>query len=188
MLSVSFSNIFYNVDAQTNNVTNTFEDPKTGITFQYPPNWQVASKDYTNSLFGTSDDPFGAVKPIVALLPDSFNGASFAILTEILPFPVSVEKYYETFKTSLLSDPSVEVSNAVPISLVGTNGIKFNITYYYPGEPDNIQTQIAIIKDSTAFTIGSNLGYDEQSKDRASINSIINSLTFKGTTNGSESQ
>lgn len=101
---------------------------------------------------------------------------------------MSVEKYYETFKTSLLSDPSVEVSNAVPISIVGTNGIKFNIAYYYPGEPDNIQTQIAIIKDSTAFTIGSNLGYDEQSKDRASINSIINSLTFKGTTNGSGSQ
>ncbi len=101
---------------------------------------------------------------------------------------MSVEKYYETFKRSLLSDPSVEVSNPVPISIAGTNGLKFNITYYYPGDQDNIQTQIAFIKDSTAFTIGSNLGYNEQSKDGASINSIINSLTFKGTTNGSESQ
>ena len=186
LLSVSFSNITPNIEAQTNDASNTFEDPKTGITFQYPSDWQVASQEYTDRVFGTSDGSGSTTDAIVSLLPESVNGAAFDILSEILPFPMSVEKYYEMGKSQILSDPTAEVSNAVPISIAGTNGLKYNITFSDPEYQGFLQTQIAFIKDSTAFIIMYNLGHNDQSKDMASINSVTNSLTFKGTTNGSD--
>jgi hypothetical protein len=79
---------------QTNMTKTTFQDPHTGITLQYPSDWKVTDKEYTDAIFGDMDgmdsglnqDP-KLVEPIVLLLPESLDGSSFLILSELLPFP-----------------------------------------------------------------------------------------------------
>lgn len=192
LILIAFTLLFYFSDhsagAQTNSTLETFSDPETGISFQYPSDWNVVSKEYVDTIFGASDLPVGTVKPIVALLPESMNGDSFSILAETLPFPMSVEKYYESSKRGIsMTDPSAEISNPVDISIAGLNGLKFNTTYSDSEYQVFLQTQIVFIKDSTAFVITSDIAQNEQSKHGSSINSIIDSLDFNVTTNSSGS-
>lgn len=172
LLCVCFSNISNNIDAQTNENVNHYKDPNAGISFEYPSDWRIASQEYANSMFG--DSVSTTVKPVVVLFPESLSGASFAILSEILPFPVSIDQYYEMNARSILSDPLAKMGNAVPVTLGGLSGLKYNITF--TDIPDLIQTQMFFIKDSKVFLIAHNTGLTEQSKDNADINSMIASL------------
>ena len=47
---VSFLFIFPVVLGQTNVTKTTFQDPRTGITFQYPSDWKVANKEYVDAM------------------------------------------------------------------------------------------------------------------------------------------
>ena len=108
---------------------NAFSNPTSGISLKYPSDWTVASKDYTDAFFGnpvvanpssdngssSNSSPFHPnTAPIVLLLPKSLDGANLVILSEILPFPISVDKYIETTKSHILSIP---MSNAIPFSI-----------------------------------------------------------------------
>ncbi len=103
-------NVFPSVLAQANNTTsNIFTDSKSGISFHYPSDWRIASKEYTNRLYGNPANTnasitnirISTITPIAIALPSSLNGASFIVLSETLPFPVSVEKYFESTKKSI---------------------------------------------------------------------------------------
>jgi hypothetical protein len=182
LFGVAVSIIVNTVEAQTNDTINTFKDPKTGITLQYPSNWQVASKEYTNSIYGNSEDmadtsqSSGTTSPIVMLVPESLSGSSFAILSEILPFPLSLEKYFESTKRSFLLSPEVSISDPVPVSLGGLNALKYNVSY--SDLPDFVQTQTLFVKDSKGFIIASTLVSTEQSNESLELNSITNSVKF----------
>ncbi len=164
-----------------NTTTKTFEDPKTGISFQYPSNWHIASKEYVNAIYGSltgsfSPSALARITPIVMLLPESLNGASFVVLSELLPFPISSEKYMEMNKQFLTSNPSIQFSNATSIHIGNMNGYKYNVSFY-----NGIykQTQIVFTKDSNGYVIPYSTGYTDQSKNMEDINSMVHSFSIR---------
>lgn len=180
----------YNVEAQTNSTVTTYKDPTTGISLQYPSDWHVASKEYVDSIFGGSGSnsanslsdkiTSNINKPNVMLVPESLSGSSLFVLSEVLPFQTSLENYFKSSKRTLLLDPSTEVSDAVPVSINGLNGLKYNATYNV--DPSVTQQQILFIKDSKAYIIASQLGSQlesaDQIKESKDLNSMINSFKF----------
>ncbi|MBA2268567.1 MAG: hypothetical protein H0W19_09560 [Nitrosopumilus sp.] len=177
---ISFLFAFPMVLGQTNVTKTTFQDPHTGITFQYPSDWKVTTKEYVDAILGDKDsmdtglnqDP-KLVEPIVLLLPESMDGSSFLILSELLPFPVPLEKYTELTRNSLVADPTIKLSNNLPISLGNMSGLKYNVSS--TSDPYS-QTQILFVDDSNAFVVGYTVGETEQSKTIMDINSMIGSL------------
>ena len=180
MYFISFLFIFPVVLGQTNVTKTTFQDPSTGITFQYPSDWKVTSKEYADATLGNdggmnnglNQDP-KLVKPIALLLPESLDGSSFLILSELLPFPVPIEKYTDLTRNSLLTDPTIKLSDNLPISLGNMSGLKYNVTS--TSDP-YLQTQILFVNDSNAFVVGYTVGETEKSQNIMDINSMIDSL------------
>ena len=180
LLLISFLFAFSIALGQTNVTKTTFQDPHTGITFQYPADWKVTTKEYTSAILGEKDitdsglyQDSNLVKPIVLLLPESMDGSSFLILSELLPFPVPLEKYAELTRNSLVADPTIKLSNNLPISLGNMSGLKYNVSS--TSDPYS-QTQILFVDDSNAFVVGYTVGETEQSKNIMDINSMIGSL------------
>ena len=177
---VSFLFIFPVVLGQTNVTKTTFQDPRTGITFQYPSDWKVVNKEYVDAMLGDSggmdnglnQDP-KLVEPIVLLLPESLDGSSFLILSELLPFPVPIEEYIDLTRNSLLTDHTIKLSNNLPISLSNMSGSKYNVTS--TSDP-YLQTQILFVNDSNAFVVGYTVGETEKSQNIMDINSMVDSL------------
>jgi hypothetical protein len=189
-IGVVSCNAFPNIIAQTNDTSNTFVDPKSGISFHYPSDWHIASQKYTRLLFENTaiinslsgNNSSDAISPVVIVLPESLNGASFVILTEALPFPISIDKYFENTKNQLRL-ASVPMGNAIHISINNLSGVKYNITL-----PNGImQTQMLFIKDSNGIVIGYIPGTIDHVKNLGDINSIIKSLTFKPNSQGTGS-
>ena len=177
---ISFLVAFPIALGQTNVIKTTFQDPHTGIIFQYPADWKVTTKEYTNAMFGEKDitdiglyGDSNLVIPIVLLLPESLDGSSFLILSELLPFPVSLEKYAELTRTSLVADPTIKLSNNLPISFGNMSGLKYNVSSTSDAYS---QTQILFVDDSNAFVIGYTVGETAQSKIIMDIDSMIGSL------------
>ncbi|HSF51411.1 MAG TPA: hypothetical protein VLA74_11675 [Nitrososphaeraceae archaeon] len=172
----------------SNNTINTFEDPKTGISIQYPSDWEIASKEFSEALDKSTDEMLYTLSDqqisqisttVVDIYPKSLNGAMLGITSELLPFPIPLEQYMELNIQSLkmdLGDISLSLSKSIPVSIGNLNGLKYNLTF-----PDNsfTQTQIAFVKDSKAFIIFYNLGETEQSKHIDDINLIINSFKIR---------
>jgi len=180
LLLISFFFAFPIVLGQTNVTRTTFQDPHTGITFQYPSDWKVTTKGYVDAILGDKDSmdtglnqDSKLVEPIVLLLPESMDGSSFLILSELLPFPVPLEKYTELTRSSLVADPTIKLSNNLPISLGNMSGLKYNVSS--TSDPYS-QTQILFVDDSNAFVVGYTVGETEQSKNIMDINSMIGSL------------
>ena len=180
LLIISFLVAFPVALGQTNVTKTTFQDPYTGITFQYPADWKVTTKEYTNAMLGDKDIPStglyedsNLIKPIVLLLPESMDGSSFLILSELLPFPVPLEKYAELTRNSLVADPTIKLSNNLPILLGNMSGLKYNVSS--TSDPYS-QTQILFVDDSNAFVVGYTVGKTEQSKNIVDINSMVGSL------------
>ncbi len=98
---------------------------------------------------------------------------------EPLPFPISIDKYFNNTKNQLKKS-GIPVGNATHITIgnlkgVILNGLKYNIIL-----PNYLsQSQILFIKDTNGFIVGYIAGLTDQTKNIAEINSIINSLTFK---------
>lgn len=177
---ISFLFIFPVVLGQTNVTKTTFQDPSTGITFQYPSDWKVANKEYADAMLGNGGDMDNGlnqdpnlVEPIVLLLPESLDGSSFLILSELLPFPVSIEMYTDLTRNSLLTDSTIKLSDNLPISLGNMSGLKYNVTS--TSDP-YLQTQILFVNDSNAFVVGYTVGETEKSQNIMDINSMIDSL------------
>jgi hypothetical protein len=165
-------------------------DPKSGISFHYPSNWHIASQQYTKLLFENTvlinplsgNNSYDVFTTVAIILPESLNGSSFVILTEVIPFPISIEKYFKTTKNQLRSS-SVPVSNAIPTSINNLSGVKYNITLHN----GIMQTQMLFISGSTGIIIEYISGTRDQVKNFVDINSIINSLTFKSNSQGTGS-
>ncbi len=180
--AITNTNTTTNTNATTTTTTTkTFEDPKTGISFQYPSNWHIASKEYVNSIYGGLSGSFSPsalarVTPIVMLLPESLNGASFVVLSELLPFPISSEKYMEMNKQFLTSNPSIQFSNATSIHIGNLNDYKYNVSFYNGVYK---QTQIVFTKDSNGYVIPYSIGYTNQLKNMEDINSMIHSFSIR---------
>lgn len=182
LFGIGLYNAFPNTLAQTNSTVNTYVDPKSGISFHYPSDWHVASQEYTKLLFrntATINSLSGnissnTITPVVIVLPESLNGASFVILSEALPFPISIDKYFEATKNQLRLS-SVPVSNSIPTSIDNLSGVKYNITL-----PNGLtQTQMLFVKGSNGIVIAYIPGTKDKSKNLVDINSIINSLNLK---------
>jgi len=88
------------------------------------------------------------------LLHSSLDGSSFVILSEELPFPISIDQYITTAKNHL----GILMSNAVPISIVNYNGVKYDILL----PNGTTQAQIAFIKYSQAFIIEYTVSHNHQ--------------------------
>ncbi len=175
-------NAFPSVLAQTNNTSNIFTDSKSGISFHYPSDWRIASKEYANRLYGNPANAnasitnihISTITPIAIALPASLNGASFIVLSETLPFPVSVEKYFESTKNQLMSQ-GVPINKSTPVTISNLNGIKYNLTL-----PNGAyQTQVLFVKDSNGIVVAYIPGIKDHSKNIGDITSILGSLTFK---------
>ena len=169
--------------AQTNVTKTTFQDPRTGITFHYPSDWKVTTKEYVDAILGDKDDMDSGlnqdpnlVEPMVLLLPESLDGSSFLILSELLPFPVPIEKYTELTRNSLLTDPTITLSNNLPISLGNMSGLKYNVTS--TSNPYS-QTQILFVDNSNAFVIGYTVGEIKKSQNIMEIDSMVDSLRIE---------
>ena len=114
------------------------------------------------------------ITPIAIALPASLNGASFIVLSETLPFPVSVEKYFESTKNQLMSQ-GVPINKSTPVTISNLNGIKYNLTL-----PNGVyQTQVLFVKDSNGIVVAYIPGIKYYSKNIGDITSILGSLTFK---------
>jgi len=177
---ISFLFIIPVVLGQTNVTKTTFQDPHTGITFHYPSDWKVTTKEYVDAILGDKDDIDSGLnkdpklaEPIVLLLPESLDGSSFLILSELLPFPVPIEKYTELTRNSLLTDPTITLSNNLPISIGNMSGLKYKVTS--TSDPYS-QTQILLVNDSNAFVVGYTVGEIEKSQNIMDINSMVDSL------------
>lgn len=201
LLSSSLS--IHSVGAQTNSSStgNTFSDPKTGISFQYPLDWHIASKEYVNAIYSsgsqeyadnlvqnsnttrvnssTSTDVQSIVKPVVILLPESLSGTTFFILSEILPFQIPVEKYFEITKKNILLEPTAQVGKPIPISISDVKALKFNVTH--TDDPNYPQTDILFVKDSKGYDIISQLGPNEKLKESKDLEYMANSLKIDNT-------
>ena len=183
LIGIASYNVFPSVLAQANNSTsNIFTDPKSGISFHYPSDWRIASKEYTNRLYGNPTNTntsitnihISTITPIAIALPASLNGASFGILSETLPFPISVNNYFDNNKNQLRL-AGLSLNNVTSISINNLKGVKYNTI-----SPNGIiQTQMLFVKDSDGIVITINSGFTNKLKNTEDINSIINSLTFK---------
>jgi hypothetical protein len=161
----------------TNRTLNTFKDSKTGISFQYPSDWQIASDEYVKSVYGES------VEVIVFILPKSLDGSSLSILYEVLPFSMSADEYLEIAKKTLL-DEKISMSTIIPVSIGTLTGYQYNVTIPEETFTDGFytQTQILFVNDSKAFIMTYNLGETDKSKDLADIKSILDSFNIEKTT------
>jgi hypothetical protein len=110
------------------------------------------------------------------LVPESLSGSSLTITSEILPFPISTEKYVESIRQSFLLSPDTSLSEPVPVSLGGLNGLKYSISY--SNSPEIVQTQTVFVKGSKAFVITSNLAQSDLSTESSELNTIANSVKF----------
>jgi hypothetical protein len=166
---------------ETNTLTNNFVDPKTGIALQYQLDWRIASQEFTDQMFSAdspNDESVDTTSPILTLFHESLDGGSFVLLSEILPFPMSVDSYVDLSRKSLAADPSVEISNNITsVSIAGLDGLKYDV---YLDAGLATQTQIAFVKDSNAFVVGYTLGGKEQSRQQLDdVNKMINSISFQ---------
>jgi hypothetical protein len=105
--------------------------------------------------------------------PESVDGFSFLILSELLPFPVPIEKYTKLTRNSLLTDPTITLSNNLPISIGNMSGLKYNVTS--TSDPYS-QTQILFVDNSNAFVVGYTVGEIEKSQNIMDIISLADSL------------
>jgi hypothetical protein len=162
---------------ETGSTTNTFNDPKIGITFQYPSDWQIASSEYNEQIF--SSDEVGKDVSAVTLIHTSLDGGSFVILPEVLPFPVSLERYFELTKKSIETDPTMQISDTgTPVTVGNLDGIKYNVLIN-DGEFEFEQTQIVLVKEATGYVIGYTLGTSDPETQLSDINSILDSFKFQ---------
>ena len=84
-----------------------------------------------------------------------------------------VEEYTDLTRNSLLTDPTIKLSNNLPISLSNMCGLKYNVT---STSNPYLQTQILFVNDSNAFVVGYTVGETEKSQNIMDINSIVDSF------------
>ena len=65
---ISFLFIIPVVSGQTNVTKTTFQDPHTGITFHYPSDWKVTTKEYVDAILGDKNDIDSGLIKILNLL------------------------------------------------------------------------------------------------------------------------
>ena len=166
-----------NAQNGTSSTLETFNDTESGISFQYPSDWEIASTDFVEQLLSSEDDTANAGPSPIQLIHESLDGGYFMIQPEILPFSMSVEKYLEASKRAVATDPSIQIddSTVTPVSVGGLDGLKYDLTVD-DGVSKVNQTQILLVKDSTGYVIGYGLGTSNPETELAGINSIIDSI------------
>jgi len=159
----------------TNNKLHTFRDSKTKVSFQYPPDWEVASDEYIQSTYEGDSEGIIAV-----MLPKSLDGSSMSIQYEKLPFPISANEFVEAAKKDLkktLSEEKVSMSDSIPVSIGSLDGYKYNITKSDETFPNGVfvQTQVVFIKNSKLFIIAYSLAETDTAKV-SDIESMLDSF------------
>jgi tetratricopeptide (TPR) repeat protein len=166
---------------ETSNATNefeTFRDSKTKVSFQYPSNWDFASDEYIDSIYGDSEGF------IVLMVPKSLDGSSMSIIYEELPFSISTKEYVKISEKNI-QDDETSVSESIPVSIGSLDGLKYNVTVSDDTSPDGVyvSTQLVFVKNSKAFVITYNLGETERAKDLRDIESMIDSFEINNSNN-----
>lgn len=158
-------------------INNTFNDPVVGISFKYPTDWTIISQRYSGAMLNAEQIP-DSITPIVRLVDNSMDGASFLVLVEKLPIPMSSDLYYELNKKSVENEPTMSMvsESGTPIAVGGINGIKYelnvnNISYN--------QTQIALSDGTTGYIIAYKQGSSQPVKQLSDINYMLDTFEFK---------
>jgi hypothetical protein len=182
----SSGNLFYVATSQTDESrqpVGSFTDNSTGISVQYPPDWQLISDDYLRIIFGSALENLKnqsqkysslehIVKPVVGLTPKSLNGASMVLMYELLPFPISAETFMNSSLT-FMGNSSLEIDQITRTSIDGIQAIKVDMR----DTSNNVELrQIYLTKDSRGFLIQYLLGEMELARNVDAINSILNSI------------
>ncbi|HET6715752.1 MAG TPA: PsbP-related protein, partial [Nitrososphaeraceae archaeon] len=154
------------INSPTNLTLNTFKDAKSGISFQYPSDWEVASDEYIKS----SDPPDNTV---VLMIPKYDDPSSMLITQEELPVPISSDEYVEQAKLAL-SGERISIGDAIPVSINSLEGSKYNIT-----GGKIIQTHVLIVRDTTAINIAYFIYPKNVAKNLEDIESMINSFEIE---------
>ena len=144
---------------------NTFKDSDTGISFQFPSDWEVASDEYLNSLDAPDDT-------VVLMIPKSVGDASIMlIIQKEMPISITSDEYIELIKIAVTGE-KISIGDAIPVSVNSLEGFKYNVTE--SGEV--IQTHVIFIKDTTVIDITYVLDEPDMAKNLVDIESMINSL------------
>ena len=149
----------------TNRTLNSFKDSKTGLSFQYPSDWEVASDEYLQSIGGAPENL------IVLMIPKSLDASTMAVLHRELHLPLS-DEFLETAKKSITDDGS-SVSDAIPVSIGSLDGYEFNVTATDDTHPS--LTQVILAKDLEAFIITYGISETDKEENR-DIEAMIDSF------------
>ena len=155
-------------NSPTNHTLNTFNDPESGLSFQYPLDWEVASDEYLKSLDPPDDT-------VVLMVPKSLGEVSIMLITQKeMPISISSDEYIELAKIALTGE-KISIGDAIPVSIKSLQGSKYNVTE--SGEV--IQTHVIFMKDTTAIDIAYVLDKANMAKNLEDIESMINSFEIK---------
>jgi len=146
---------------------NKFKDPKTGLSFEYTSDWEVASDEYLQSI--------GAPENLVVLMiPKSIDASTMSVAHRELHYPIS-EEFVESIKKSIVDNGST-VGDIIPISTRSLDGYEFNVT-----ATDNTQpayTQVILAKDLETFMVTYGVSKTDKQENR-DIESMIDSFKIE---------
>lgn len=160
--------------------SNTFENPVSGISFQYPSTWQPSSEGYSKLLtentknYMENKGVIDNTKVVADMFPKSLSGAFLTIISEKLPFPMSSKNYLKT-NQALFDKMGIQIKDITPFSLDNIDGYKYNATT----SDGFTQTQVLFTQDSNGFVINYYLGQVDQLKDNDAIKLMLNSFKIK---------
>ena len=184
IVTTGYPNIFVNTNAQTENSTQliTFRDNVTGLTMQYPPDWQVLSEKYAKIMFGSAleglkkQDPNyelfeNLTRPIAVMFPKAFSGTNLMIIYQALPFPMSAEAFMNASLASVNSTADL-IDKTSSVSVGGVPGSRVDMSF------NNVKlSQIFLTKDDTGLVIQFIEGAEQdRQKNLADVNTIVKSI------------
>lgn len=154
-------------DSPANHTLNTFKDPMSGLSFQYPSDWEVATGEYLKSLDPPEDT-------VVLIVPKSLDNPSNVLITQReLPISISSDEYVELAKIAL-SGEKFSIGDAIQVSINSLEGSKYNIT-----GGNIIQTHLVVVKDTTATDISYFVDPANEAKNLEDIESMINTFEIE---------
>ncbi|KAA2282976.1 hypothetical protein [Candidatus Nitrosocosmicus sp. SS] len=187
ILSLGLMLFPYSANAQTQleDLTNTFNDNSTGFTIHYPSDWQVASNQQLETIFGpaieelqdnNTDMTIEEIgKPLLILYPKQPTGANIMVMYQQLPSPMTSHSFMNSSLMSLPVD-IIKPSNISSTSIGGLAAFKVDLTDIVS---NTVLTQLYVTKNSTnGFIIQYPANDELELQEIQSINSIVGSIRF----------
>jgi hypothetical protein len=180
MISIFLSSS--NIEAQLQDLSNTFSDNSTGFVMNYPSHWQLASETQLDTLFSSSIEEIKSTnpnmtemeigKPIALLYPLSPSGANMIITYQSLSIPMSSQSYMNSSVSSLPSEV-FSISNPSSVNISGINSTRVDVTDLVS---DTVLTQIYLTKQNKGFIIQYPASEEIEQDDVDNINDMLSTI------------